>query len=162
MVRKAVGCLVTCWLNASHASRHQSSTDTHKTTELKINRFVSHYLSFSRSCLDGQMRVHALIKFYGIFELHKSNSVPVHIITKTLTKRKKRNENLVLYRVKWNTKNQHHQHQQPPPSSTHARTHSVLKQIYFCLCVKFQIVNFSRRRLTPLQRRETAREIYDR
>lgn len=82
MARKAVGCLVTFWLYALHASNRpniDTPTQTRKRTENQ-----SLHSSLSLSCVVWPNES-ALIKFYGIFELHKSNSVPVHIITKTLT-----------------------------------------------------------------------------
>lgn len=79
---KAVGCLVTFWLNASHAP-----------TSNRSFRFSFQVLWWL---------VSALIKFYGIFELHKSNSVPVHNHENMESSRKRthRNENLVYLPTK--------------------------------------------------------------
>lgn len=105
MVRKAVGCLVTFLVKCIACILYNQHQHIHKRTEKSIVPFHASSLALSLFLLLRWANESALIKFYGIFELHKSNSVPVHIITKmltttttTTTTMKKRNENLVLYR----------------------------------------------------------------
>lgn len=89
---KCIACI-----ESSPASKHWDTHTNYSTTENQSFRFTP-------SLLLGWAMASALIRFYGVFELNKSNSMPVHIITKMLTTTsKQRNENLVLYHVKWNT-----------------------------------------------------------
>lgn len=94
MARKAVGCLVTFWLNASHA--------------LTIDRSISlarFFFCSTRADAVTSVLARTLIKFYGIFKLHKSNSVPVHNHENS-GKRKKNQEMKISFIFEWNEKDQ--------------------------------------------------------
>lgn len=89
--RIAVDSWKSCWLSCHFLvklHRIAAYTDTLNTEKSIVSfhtlslAYKMIYLSFA---LDEREPASALIKFYGIFEMHKSNSVPVHIITKTLT-----------------------------------------------------------------------------
>lgn len=93
--RIAVDGSKSCWLSCHFLvklHRIAAYTDTPSETLNTEKSIVSfHTLSLAHKMIhlsfasDEREPASALIKFYGIFEMHKSNSVPVHIITKTLT-----------------------------------------------------------------------------